>query len=130
MTALDIAPATGKLGVLTPGMGAVATTFYAGVLAAREGIAQPVGSVSQKVVSLADTDVLVVRDCPRDEDAGKQGVRTLLTVDGSNGSEAGITSFMNKLQAERTEIRLIHIIESLPTLWAVGSRPDGVLGLS
>ena len=47
MTSLDIAPAAGKLGVLTPGMGAVATTFFAGVLAAREGIAQPIGSVSQ-----------------------------------------------------------------------------------
>ena len=33
---LDIAPATGKLGVLTPGMGAVASTFIAGVLAARQ----------------------------------------------------------------------------------------------
>ena len=30
-----VPPATGKLGVLTPGIGAVATTFYAGVLAAR-----------------------------------------------------------------------------------------------
>jgi len=47
VTSLDIAPAAGKLGVLTPGMGAVATTFFAGVLAAREGIAQPIGSVSQ-----------------------------------------------------------------------------------
>ena len=32
-----ITPAQGKLGVLTPGMGAVATTLYAGVLAARYG---------------------------------------------------------------------------------------------
>ena len=36
-------PATGKLGVLTPGMGAVATTFYSGVLAVRKGYAVPVG---------------------------------------------------------------------------------------
>jgi myo-inositol-1-phosphate synthase len=43
----EIAPATGKLGVLTPGMGAVATTFIAGVLAARKGHAEPFGSVSQ-----------------------------------------------------------------------------------
>ena len=43
----QIAPATGKLGVLTPGMGAVATTFIAGVLAARAGLAEPIGSVSQ-----------------------------------------------------------------------------------
>ena len=42
-----IAPATGRLGILTPGLGAVASTFMAGVLAARsEGVA-PMGSLSQ-----------------------------------------------------------------------------------
>src|SRR5690606_31404045 len=44
---VDIAPATGKLGVLTPGMGAVATTLFAGVLAARKGLAAPYGSLTQ-----------------------------------------------------------------------------------
>ena len=34
---LQIAPATGRLGILTPGMGAVASTAYAGVLAVRTG---------------------------------------------------------------------------------------------
>jgi myo-inositol-1-phosphate synthase len=43
----QIAPATGKLGILTPGMGAVATTFIAGVVAARRGIGQPIGSLAQ-----------------------------------------------------------------------------------
>ena len=43
----QIAPASGKLGVLTPGMGAVATTFIAGVLSARKGFAQPFGSLTQ-----------------------------------------------------------------------------------
>ena len=43
----SIPPATGKLGVLTPGMGAVSTTFISGVLAARKGYAEPIGSVSQ-----------------------------------------------------------------------------------
>jgi len=43
----DIASAAGRLGVLTPGMGAVATTLYAGVIAAREGRAQPFGSLTQ-----------------------------------------------------------------------------------
>jgi myo-inositol-1-phosphate synthase len=47
MTARQIAPATGRLGVLTPGMGAVASTFIAGVIAAREGLKPPIGSVSQ-----------------------------------------------------------------------------------
>jgi myo-inositol-1-phosphate synthase len=42
-----IAPARGKLGVLTPGMGAVATTFFAGVESVRRGLALPVGSMTQ-----------------------------------------------------------------------------------
>ncbi|MCI0539486.1 MAG: inositol-3-phosphate synthase [Verrucomicrobiales bacterium] len=42
-----IAPPKGKLGVLLPGMGAVATTFIAGVEMVRRGMAQPVGSVTQ-----------------------------------------------------------------------------------
>ncbi|MGH9353488.1 MAG: inositol-3-phosphate synthase, partial [Terriglobia bacterium] len=37
----------GKLGVLIPGMGAVATTFVAGVEAVRRGLAQPIGSLTQ-----------------------------------------------------------------------------------
>ena len=43
----DIAPATGRLGILTPGLGAVASTFIAGVVAARQGLTAPIGSVSQ-----------------------------------------------------------------------------------
>jgi len=44
---VDIAPATGKLGILLPGMGAVGTTFIAGVLAIRKGLAAPIGSLTQ-----------------------------------------------------------------------------------
>ncbi|HPH66747.1 MAG TPA: inositol-3-phosphate synthase, partial [Kofleriaceae bacterium] len=44
---VDVKPATGKLGILMPGMGAVATTFMAGVIAARRGIAKPIGSLTQ-----------------------------------------------------------------------------------
>ncbi len=44
---VDIAPAEGTLGVLLPGMGAVATTFISGVLAARRGLAKPIGSLTQ-----------------------------------------------------------------------------------
>jgi len=43
----DIEPAKGKLGVMIPGMGAVATTFVAGVEAVRKGIAAPIGSLTQ-----------------------------------------------------------------------------------
>jgi myo-inositol-1-phosphate synthase len=72
-----IAPPKGKLGILTPGMGAVSTTFMAGVELVRNGKAQPVGSLTQlgtirlgkrtdnnspqikKFVPLADLDDLV-----------------------------------------------------------------------
>ncbi len=47
MTARHIDPPSGKLGVLLPGLGAVASTFIAGVLAARAEGAAPLGSVSQ-----------------------------------------------------------------------------------
>ncbi len=43
----DVAPAKGKLGIMIPGMGAVATTFVAGVEAVRKGISSPIGSVTQ-----------------------------------------------------------------------------------
>jgi myo-inositol-1-phosphate synthase len=43
----DIKPAKGRLGILLPGMGAVATTFIAGVEAVRRGNAQPIGSLTQ-----------------------------------------------------------------------------------
>src|SRR5271166_5172335 len=43
----EIAPARGKLGVMIPGMGAVATTFVAGVEAVRKGISLPIGSLTQ-----------------------------------------------------------------------------------
>ncbi len=42
-----IAPPKGKLGVLTAGMGAVATTFMAGVELVRRGDALPIGSLTQ-----------------------------------------------------------------------------------
>jgi myo-inositol-1-phosphate synthase len=43
----NVKPATGRLGVLLPGMGAVATTFIAGVEAVRRGMAEPIGSLTQ-----------------------------------------------------------------------------------
>ena len=46
-TGRDIAPATGKLGVMLVGLGAVSTTFIAGVENVRRGRALPIGSLSQ-----------------------------------------------------------------------------------
>src|SRR4026209_2817657 len=43
----DIERAKGRLGVLLPGMGAVATTFVAGVEAIRRGLSRPIGSLPQ-----------------------------------------------------------------------------------
>ena len=45
--ASKIAPATGKLGVMVVGLGAVATTMIAGVEAIRRGLAKPIGSLTQ-----------------------------------------------------------------------------------
>ena len=44
---IQIKPATGKLGILTPGMGAVSSTFIAGVHAIRAGLRLPIGSFTQ-----------------------------------------------------------------------------------
>ncbi len=44
---VDVKPAQGKLGILLPGMGAVATTFIAGVQAIRRGLGKPIGSLTQ-----------------------------------------------------------------------------------
>jgi myo-inositol-1-phosphate synthase len=43
----QIQPSYGRLGVLLPGLGAVATTLIAGVAAVNKGIAQPIGALTQ-----------------------------------------------------------------------------------
>jgi myo-inositol-1-phosphate synthase len=44
---VEMKAAGGKLGVLLPGLGAVSTTFIAGVEAVRRGLAEPIGSLTQ-----------------------------------------------------------------------------------
>ncbi|GAB3912921.1 inositol-3-phosphate synthase [Mucilaginibacter boryungensis] len=44
---INIQPAEGKLGILIPGLGAVATTIIAGVEAVKKGISKPIGSHTQ-----------------------------------------------------------------------------------
>ena len=46
-TGYEIKPAEGKLGILIPGMGAVATTVMAGVYAVRKNLGKPIGSLTQ-----------------------------------------------------------------------------------
>lgn len=43
----DVKPATGKLGILCVGLGAVSSTFITGVLMIRKGMGKPVGSITQ-----------------------------------------------------------------------------------
>lgn len=43
----SITPAPTKLGILTVGLGAVSTTFIAGTMLARKGLAKPIGSLTQ-----------------------------------------------------------------------------------
>ncbi|MCP5464226.1 MAG: inositol-3-phosphate synthase [Deltaproteobacteria bacterium] len=47
MAAIEIKPAEGKLGVLMVGLGAVSTTFVAGVEAAKKNLRSPIGSLTQ-----------------------------------------------------------------------------------
>ena len=62
----SIAPPSGKLGILMPGMGAVATTFIAGVEAIKAGIGQPIGSLTQmgtiRLGKRTDNRSLLIKD--------------------------------------------------------------------
>jgi len=44
---IEIKKPEGKLGVLIPGLGAVATTFIAGTMLVRKGLGRPFGSLTQ-----------------------------------------------------------------------------------
>src|SRR6476661_4478358 len=46
-TNVNISPASGRLGVLIPGMGAVTSTFIAGVEAVKQELGEPIGSLTQ-----------------------------------------------------------------------------------
>ncbi len=62
----QIRPASGRLGILLPGMGAVATTAIAGILLARRGLGKPVGSLTQlgtiRLGKRTDDRVPAIRD--------------------------------------------------------------------
>ena len=87
------------------------------------------GSVSQRVVSLAPTDVLVVRGGDGRPRAGESGgsFRALLAVDGSLGSEAGIDAFCRKLRARSASVRVVHVLERTPALWDAGRDPSSFI---
>ena len=58
-----------RVGVLTVGMGAVATTFMAGIFATRRGLGEPIGSLSE-LGNLPDLE----------NPANKQAIRDFLPV--------------------------------------------------
>jgi myo-inositol-1-phosphate synthase len=61
-----IKSAEGKLGILLPGMGAVATTFIAGVYAVNKGISKPIGSTTQmgtiRIGKRTDNNTPLIKD--------------------------------------------------------------------
>ncbi len=63
---VEVQKATGKLGILLPGLGAVATTFIAGVFAARRGLQKPIGSMAElgtiRLGKRTDGNVPKIRD--------------------------------------------------------------------
>ncbi len=63
---VEIAPAEGKLGVLLVGLGAVSTTFVAGVEAIKRGISKPIGSLTQmgtiRLGKRTDNTVPMIKD--------------------------------------------------------------------
>src|ERR1700690_53688 len=109
-----IEPAKGKLGVMIPGMGAVATTFVAGVEAIRKGLAKPIGSLTQMgtirlgkrtegrsprisdVVPLAGLDDLVFGGWDIFEDDCYAAARTAGVIE---------TSLLDKVRPELERIR-------------------------
>jgi myo-inositol-1-phosphate synthase len=98
---LEIAPATGKLGVLLVGLGAVSTTTIAGVLAIRKRLANPIGSLTQmgtvrlgkrtagrsprikEIVPLVELDDIVFGGWDIFEDNSYQAARTAGVLEGS-----------------------------------------------
>ena len=65
-TPVEIQEPKGKLGVLLVGLGAVSTTFVAGVEAIKKGLAEPIGSLTQmgtiRLGKRTDNRVPLVRD--------------------------------------------------------------------
>src|SRR2546422_6907062 len=63
---VEIQEPKGKLGVLLVGLGAVSTTFIAGVVAIKKGIAEPIGSLTQmgtiRLGKRTDNRVPLVKD--------------------------------------------------------------------
>ena len=81
-----VAPATGRLGVLTVGLGAVASTLIAGVELTKRGLGKPIGSLTQMgTIRLGkrteDRTPLINEFVPLaalEDDEGPRGVRAVI----------------------------------------------------
>lgn len=70
-----------------------------------------VGSVAEKVESMSDRDLLLVRDVP-----SEKTLRALVAVDGSEASLYAVRSFASLIPSEGTIVRLLHVVEVPPAL--------------
>jgi myo-inositol-1-phosphate synthase len=113
-SAIEIAPARGRMGVLLVGLGAVSTTTIAGVMAVRKGLARPIGSLTQMgtirlgkrtegrspkisdIVPLASLDDLVFGGWDIFEDDCYQSARTAGVID---------PSLLEKIRPDLEQIR-------------------------
>ena len=82
-----------------------------------------VGSVSQKVKALAQTDVLVVR---RGRPLEGRRFRALIAVDGSPDSIGAVESFARKMQADHAEIHLLYVVDLPLTVWDLDGTDDSL----
>jgi nucleotide-binding universal stress UspA family protein len=73
-----------------------------------------VGSTAQKVKALAHTNVLVVR---RGRPPDGHPFRALLAVDGSTESTCAVESFALLMQADRADVRLVHVVDLPASIW-------------
>lgn len=75
-----------------------------------------VGSVAEKVESLTDRDLLLVRS---ETTPAEKGFRALLAVDGSDASLHAVERFAERTRAKSASTTLIHVIEAPPKTWDV-----------
>ena len=140
---VDVKPASGKLGILLPGMGAVATTFMAGVMAIRRAIGKPIGSLTQMghirlgkrsdntspaikdYVSLAKLDDIVFGGWDIFEDDCYAAARTAGVIEGTTGSPTSTFSYNVTLQNQGQENLTVNLSADSNNLFTVNYSYNG-----
>ncbi|UCD38128.1 MAG: inositol-3-phosphate synthase [Fidelibacterota bacterium] len=129
---VDVKRPTGKLGVLIPGMGAVASTFITGILAIRDKLAKPIGSMTQmgtiRLGKRTEGRVPLIKDFAPLEDLNNL-VFAGWDVNKENLYEIGIRSgvldrrLLDELQEELVKISVMkgvfdkHYVKKLDGTW-------------